>query len=77
MKEYENGTKWWDYEKEITVSNETDVLRYGEYLTDDQMECGYDCDSPFYVRIRTIKYEDKLYYHKMVDGEVVEFKELA
>ena len=75
MKEYTNDFEWKRYPKSISPL-EADALRYGTYLTDDQMECGYDCDSPFYVRIRTIKYEGKLYYHKMVDGEVVEFKEL-
>ena len=26
------------------------------------------------IRIRLISYYDKLYYHKMIDGEVVDFK---
>lgn len=56
-----------------------DVLRYGKFLTDDEfMEVSgnslEDCYSN--MRIRTIKYEGIIYYHKMVDGEVVEFKEL-
>lgn len=52
-----------------------DVLKYGDVLTDDS----------YYVdglnggrhRIRTIRYESRIFYHKMVNGEVVEFKELA
>lgn len=56
--------------------NEQDVLRYGEYLTDEQIKCVSNDGSTFYVRIRVIDYNNELYYHKMVDGEVVEFKEL-
>lgn len=74
-----NGYEWWDvcfgWEKK---SDEQDVLRNGEYLTDDQLH--YFTCSPKqenHVRIRIIKYEDKIYYHKMVNGEVVEFKELT
>ena len=53
-----------------------DVLRYGTILTDDQV---YDrCDDmASCVRIRTVAYEGKIYYIKMVNGEVVEFKKVG
>ena len=50
-----------------------DALRYGEVLTDDR----YTLDVSWYHRIRTIRYESRIFYHKMVNGEVVEFKELT
>lgn len=53
-------------------ADERDVLRYGEYLTDEQ----YTTWDSHYYRLRAIRYNDKLYWHKMVDGELVEFKEL-
>lgn len=48
-----------------------DVLRYGEIIADEM----YDTWRNTY-RLRVIKYEDELYWHKMVDGNLVEFKEL-
>lgn len=53
-----------------------DVLRYGEVLTDDM---NYVCraEGDLDIRIRTIRYEYRIFYHKMVNGEVVEFKELT
>lgn len=53
-----------------------DALKYGEVLTDDMY---YVCRSEgdLDVRIRTIRYEHGVFYHKMVNGEVVEFKELT
>lgn len=51
-------------------ADERDVLRYGEYLTDEQ----YTTWDSHYYRLRAIRYNGKLYWHKMVDGELVEFK---
>lgn len=76
-----NGYEWWDvcfgWEKK---SDEEDILRYGEYLTDDQLTNIKSYSNKTvpvdFVRIRIIKYENKIYYHKMVNGEVIEFKEL-
>lgn len=53
-----------------------DVLRYGEVLTDDM---NYVCraEGDLDIRIRTIRYEYRIFYHKMVNGEFVEFKELT
>lgn len=52
-----------------------DVLRYGEVLTDDM---NYVCraEGDLDIRIRTIRYDSRIFYHKMANGEVVEFKEL-
>lgn len=72
---------FWDYcagwKKLVTPD---DALRYGEVLTDDMVfgkpkgKSVLDID---WIRIRTILYESRIFYHKMVDGEVVEFKELT
>ena len=57
-----------------------DALRYGEVLTDDMIfgkpkgKSVLDID---WIRIRTVLYESRIFYHKMVNGEVVEFKELT
>ena len=77
-----DGIKVWDYclgwEK---VIESDDVLRYGDVLTDDESYCdmsGADWFSDYgYIRIRTIRYDGRIFYHKMVNGEVVEFKELT
>lgn len=57
-----------------------DVLRYGEVLTDDELHYelkGHVTRCPIHKRIRTISYDNRIFYHKMVNGEVVEFKELT
>lgn len=73
--------KFWDYcigwKKVVT---EDDVLRYGNVLTDDELHYelkGYVTICPIHKRIRTISYDNRIFYHKMVNGEVVEFKELT
>lgn len=53
-------------------ADERDVLRYGEYLT-DEMYATWDMHT---YRLRAIRYNGKLYWHKMVDGELVEFRSL-
>lgn len=53
-------------------ADERDVLRYGEYLT-DEMYTTWDMHT---YHLRAIRYNGKLYWHKMVDGELIEFKEL-
>ena len=50
-----------------------DVLRYGEIINDES----FVLYSGQNVRIRIISYNDSIYYHKMVNGEVVEFKEIG
>ena len=53
-----------------------DVLRYGTIITDDQL---YDrCDDmAAEVRIRLASYENVIYYIKMVNGEIEEFKKVG
>ena len=50
-----------------------DVLRYGEIINDESFVLS---DSQN-VRIRIISYNDYIYYHKMTDGEVVDFKPIG
>lgn len=52
---------------------ENDILRYGTILTDDEL---WD-ETDACVRIKIISYEDNIYYIKMVNGEVVEFKKVG
>lgn len=72
---------FWDYclgwKKLVTPD---DALRYGEVLTDDELHYeikGHVTICPIHKRIRTISYDNRIFYHKMVNGEVVEFKELT
>lgn len=53
-------------------ADERDVLRYGKYVV-DEMYTTWDMHT---YRLRAIRYEDKLYWHKMVDGNLVEFRSL-
>ena len=50
-----------------------DVLRYGEVINDES----FVLYSGQNVRIRIISYNDYIYYHKMADGEVVDFKPIG
>ena len=58
-----------------------ETLRHDEVLTDDNFT--YDIpsnkgyDEVEFARIRTIRYDNRIFYHKIVNGEVVEFKELT
>lgn len=55
-----------------------ETLRYGDVLTDDSWYYfNYDNAREDFVRVRTIRYDSRIFYHKMVNGEVVEFKELT
>lgn len=68
---------FWDYcigWKKLATPDE--ALRYGEVLTDDM---NYVCkaEGDLDIRIRTIRYDSRIFYYKMVNGEVVEFKELT
>ena len=56
--------------KEEFQMDEQDILRYGKYITDES----YTTWDHHIYRLRAIRYNDHLYWHKMVDGEVVEFK---
>lgn len=57
----------------VKLITPNDALRYGEVLTDDR----YTLNVSWHYKIRTIRYESRIFYHKMVNGEVVEFKELT
>ena len=53
-----------------------DVFRYGTILTDDEL---FDrCDEmAAWVRIRIVNYDNSIYYVKMINGEVEEFKKVG
>ena len=57
----------------IDKVTDKDVLRYGEIINDES----YVLYSGQNVRIRIISYNDYIYYHKMTDGEVVDFKPIG
>lgn len=54
----------------IDKVTDKDVLRYGEIINDES----FVLYSGQNVRIRIISYNDYIYYHKMADGEIVDFK---
>ena len=51
---------------------EKDMLRYGEIIVDEI----YNTWDGHLYRLRAIRYEGKLYWHKMVDGRLMEFRGL-
>ena len=57
----------------IDKVTDKDVLRYGEIINDESFVLS---DSQN-VRIRIFAYNDYIYYHKMADGEVVDFKSIG
>ena len=57
----------------IDEITDKDVLRYGEIISDES----FVLYSGQNVRIRIISYNDYIYYHKMADGEVVDFKSIG
>ena len=57
----------------IDKVTDKDVLRYGEVISDES----FVLYSGQNVRIRIISYNDYIYYHKMADGEVVDFKPIG
>ena len=57
----------------IDKVTDTDALRYGEIINDES----FVLNSGQNVRIRIISYNDYIYYHKMADGEVVDFKSIG
>lgn len=61
---------------EIFKPSEQEVLRCGEYLVDEQMNF---CEEEIFtcMRIRVIKYVGNLYYHKIIDGDMAEFRRLG
>lgn len=57
----------------IDKVTDKDVLRYGEIINDES----FVLYSGQNVRIRIISYNEYIYYHKMADGEVVDFKPIG
>ena len=57
----------------IDEITDKDVLRYGEIINDES----FVLYSGQNVRIRIFSYNDYIYYHKMADGEVVDFKNIG
>ena len=57
----------------IDEVTDKDVLRYDEVINDESFVLSDGQN----VRIRIISYNDYIYYHKMVDGEVVDFKPIG
>ena len=57
----------------IDKVTDKDVLRYGEVINDESFVLSDGQN----VRIRIISYNDYIYYHKMADGEVVDFKSIG
>lgn len=53
-----------------------DVIRYGTILTDDKL-CDRCDEMAAWVRIRLVNYDNSIYYIKMINGEVVEFKKVG
>ena len=60
----------------IDKVTDKDVLRYGEVIVDENL-VNFAIDGKNYVRIRIFSYSDYIYYIKMVDGEVVDFKPIG
>ena len=60
----------------IDKVTDKDVLRYGEIIVDENL-VNFAIDGKNYVRIRIISYNDYIYYHKMADGKVVDFKPIG
>ena len=57
----------------IDEVTDKDVLRYGKVISDES----FVLYSGQNVRIRIISYNDYIYYIKMVNGEVVDFKPIG
>ena len=57
----------------IDKITDKDVLRYGEIINDESFIL-YNGQN---VRIRIFSYNDSIYYIKMADGEVVDFKPIG
>lgn len=69
---------FWDYcigWKKLVTKDE--VLNKGKLLTYDSFNENHPWDSNVYTEISTILYDNRIFYIKQVDYEVVEFKELT
>ena len=62
------------------VVEDDEVLKHGQILTDDNIYGSSEDRSALgtsWIRIRTILYEGRIFYHKMKDGEVADWRELT
>ena len=69
---------FWDYcigWKKVVTADE--VLNKGKLLTYDSFNENHPWDSNVYTEISTILYDNRIFYIKQVDYEVVDFKELT
>lgn len=57
--------------------NFDDILRYGKVITNDQFLGNDDCGKYHYICIRLIKFNGHVWYHRMVDGEVVNCRKVG
>ena len=57
----------------IDEVTDKDVLRYGEIINDESFVLSDGQN----VRIRIFSHNNYIYYHKMADGEVVDFKPIG
>lgn len=75
FRDVEDGYKFPLYliDEVIDEVTDKDVLRYGEIINDES----FVLYSGQNVRIRIFSYNDYIYYHKMADGEVVDFKPIG
>lgn len=67
---------WWCFKEDVELMPETtaeNVLRYGLVITDDMMFTD-NADWAGHIRVRLINYCGNLYYHKMIDGKIIDFK---
>lgn len=67
---------WWCFKEDVELMPETtaeNVLRYGVVITDDMMFTD-NADWAGYIRVRLVNYCGNLYYHKMIDSKIIEFK---
>lgn len=67
---------WWCFKTAVEIipeANSENVLRYGLVITDDMMFTD-NADWAAHIRVRLINYCGNLYYHKMIDGKIIDFK---
>lgn len=64
------------FEAHVTPLDPIYILRYGTVLTDDELFDRCD-DMASYIRVRIVSCQGEIYYHKMINGEVEEFKKVG
>lgn len=66
------GVPFWMAEKDDSTFAD-DVLQYGNIIKLDD----FFTDTHLYIRISLVAYGGSLYYHKRVNGEVIEFRRVG